>query len=58
MKKNVLTPKNLWKCKYDGEPRIIKATQGQMEWLYQNDPKMSDYTPLVVSVLPKEVPEV
>lgn len=38
------SPKNLWQCKYNGEVIIIKATQDEMEDMYQHDPlMMSDY---------------
>lgn len=42
-----------WRCKYNGEPRIIKATFDDMERLYRNDPKMSDYVMMEYFVLEK-----
>lgn len=36
-------PKDMYVAKYDGETIVIHATGDDIEYLYRNDPKMSDY---------------
>ena len=40
-------PKNLWVVRIDGCNYTVKATQEQLEYLFQKD-KITEYEPLVV----------